>query len=93
MTTDKITPKRAHNVIMEGRKTLSVSGVADVGSFDEHMVVIFTDMGELTVKGTGLHIDKLSVETGDIALSGQIIGMMYTDEREKSGGFFGRIFR
>ena len=56
--------KIPHNVILEDRHTLSVSGVSDVDSFDEQTIIVFTDMGELTVSGTGLHINKLSIETG-----------------------------
>ena len=40
-----------HNIVLEDRKLLTVSGVSDVDSFDEETVVIFTDMGELTVEG------------------------------------------
>jgi hypothetical protein len=51
-----------------------------------------TDMGELTIKGTNLHIDRLNTDAGEAAISGQVYGLMYTDEREK-GGFLSRIFR
>lgn len=92
MADEKRMGSRPHNVIMENRKTLSVSGVSDVDSFDEQTVVIYTDMGELTVKGSGLHIDRLNTDIGEIALTGNIYGLMYTDEREK-GGLISRIFR
>ena len=90
---EKSVIKRPHNIIMEGRKNLSISGVKDVGSFDEHIIVLYTDMGELTIKGVSLHIEKISIETGDVLVTGQVFGMMYTDEREKGSGFFGRIFK
>lgn len=92
MADEKQTNNRPHNVIMENRKSLSVSGVSDVDSFDEQTVVIYTDMGELTVKGKGLHIDRLNIEIGEIELTGTIYGLMYTDERQKTG-FLGRILR
>lgn len=92
MAEDKRATARAHNVVMEGRKSLSMSGVTDVDSFDEQTVVVYTDLGELTVKGSGLHIEKMDIELGEIALTGNIFGLMYTDEREK-GGLFSRIFR
>jgi len=83
---------RSHNVIMENRKNLSVSGVSDVGSFDEQTIVINTAMGELTVKGSELHIERLNTDVGEVAVTGNIYGFMYTDEREKSG-FFAKLFR
>ena len=60
--------KAPHNVIMEDRHTLTVSGISDVDSFDEQTVIVFTDMGELTVKGEGLHINRLSLEVGEIMI-------------------------
>lgn len=92
MAEDKRMVNRTHNIIMENRKTLSVSGVSDVDRFDEQTVILYTDLGEMTVKGTGLHIERLNTEIGEIELTGNIYGLMYTDEREK-GGFFRRIFR
>lgn len=83
-----------HNVIMEDRKTVSITGVNDVDSFDESMIIAFTDLGELTVKGVGLHITKLTIETGELALSGEIQSLVYTnDHPQKQGNFFSRVFR
>ena len=61
-----------HHLVLEDRRALTVSGVSDVDSFDELTVVIYTEMGELTVKGQGLHINRLNVETGDLTLEGTI---------------------
>ncbi len=93
MSGDNEIIKRPNNIILENRKKLSVSGVKDVGSFDEHTVVAFTDLGELTVRGEKLHIDRLSVETGELTVSGNVNGFVYTDDRGRSGGFFGRILK
>ena len=81
------------NIILEDRKTLSVSGVSDVDSFDEQTVTVFTELGELSVRGADLHITKLSVETGELTLDGRIDALIYTQEQPKSGGFFARMFR
>ena len=92
MQEEKRGNNRPHNLIMENRKTLTVSGVDHVDSFDEQTVVMATVMGELTVKGNDLHIDKLNTDVGEVAISGSIYGLIYTDEREK-GGFLSRLFR
>ncbi len=92
MPEEKRMTSRPHNIIMEGRKSLSVSGVTDVESFDEQTVVLYTDMGQLTVKGNDLHIGQLNTDLGEIALTGNLYGLMYTDDREK-GNFLGRLFR
>ncbi len=82
-----------HHVILEDRRALTVSGVSDVDSFDEMTVIIYTDMGELTVKGEGLHINRLNIETGDLTLEGLVHSMTYTEVQSRSGGFFGRLFK
>lgn len=82
-----------HNVVLEDRKLLTVSGVADVDSFDEETVIVFTDLGELTVRGSNLHINRLSVEVGELTVEGNISALIYSDEAPKSGGFFSKVFR
>ena len=87
-------PAMPHNIILEDRRLLTVSGVADVDSFDERMVTVFTDMGELIVRGSDLHINRLSVETGELLLEGKITSLTYQEEAPKAaGGFFGKVFR
>lgn len=86
-------PKKVHNVILEDRRLLTVSGVTDVDSFDEETVVLFTELGELTIHGYNLHMNKLSVETGEVNVEGDIASLSYRDEVPRSGGLFGRIFK
>lgn len=93
MTDDKKTGLLPHNCILEDRKTLSVSGVNDVGSFDEQTIVAVTGYGELTVRGENLHITKLSLEIGELCIEGSISSLQYTDVAEKNVGFLSRVFR
>jgi len=82
-----------HNLVLEDRKMLTVSGVSDVDSFDEETVIVFTDLGELTVRGSNLHINRLSVEVGELTVEGNISALIYSQEAAKSGGFFSKVFR
>lgn len=83
-----------HNLILEGRKRLSVSGVTDVDSFDENTVLLYTNMGELTVKGSNLHVNDLSVTSGEMNIEGDIQAVIYGDkERQSPLGFIGKLFR
>ncbi|MDR1892028.1 MAG: sporulation protein YabP [Oscillospiraceae bacterium] len=93
MTEEKRSIKLPHNLVMEDRKTLMITGVSDVDSFDDQTVVVYTDLGELTVRGSNLHIGKLSVETGELNITGNIFALGYTDDREKRGGILGRLFK
>ena len=82
-----------HVLSLSDRRSLSVSGVQDVDSFDETTVLLYTEQGELTVKGTNLHINRLNIETGDLTLEGHIDSLTYADKPMRSGGFFGKLFR
>ena len=70
MAEEKKVFKTAHNVIMESRRNLTVTGVMDIDSFDEESVIVFTELGELTIRGANLHINKIDVNTGDLSMEG-----------------------
>ena len=76
----------SHNVILENRKKLSVSGVKDVLNFDEESVSLMTDCGKVTVKGSLLHVNKLSLETGEVTVEGRVDSLLYSDEEGKREG-------
>ncbi len=82
-----------HILTLSDRRSLTVSGVTDVDSFDDMTVILYTVQGELTVKGTMLHITRLNVETGDLMMEGQIDSLTYADMKAHTGGFFGKLFR
>ena len=81
-----------HNIIIEDRKKLTLSGVKDVISFDDETLLLETALGRLTVKGAGLHIVNFDTASGDLFAEGKIYAAVYTSE-EQSGGFFSRVFR
>jgi len=85
-------PETAHKLTLDGRGRLSVSGVSDVESFDEQMVVLATSRGTLVVRGEQLHLEMLSLEGGEVRMEGQVDSLTYeSDLRE--GGFLSRLFR
>lgn len=86
--------KRNHNVIMEDRKILTISGVTDVDSFDEKTICLYTVLGEMIIQGKDLHIDSMSVETGDMTINGDIWSVVYGDKDRKSPlSLLGKLFR
>ena len=85
--------EKAHNLILEGRKRLNISGVEDVESFDEESVVVYTTKGLLVVSGKDLHIEKLSLDGGDLAIEGEVDSLRYEEETKERGGFFSRMFK
>ena len=84
----------AHHIILEEREQLSVSGVEEVESFDENTIVMLTNRGTLIVRGEELHIEKLSLDGGDLKVEGTIDSLTYEDcGRDRGGGLFARLFR
>lgn len=77
MPEDKKAPKGPHTIILEDRRNLSITGVTDIDSFDEETVIVYTDTGELVVHGSGLHINKIDVDTGELTWNGEVTGMTY----------------
>lgn len=83
------------NLILENRNKLSISGVRDVLSFDDQIVIMETELGLLTVKGDNLKINKLSIDTSEVIIEGEINTLNYNDhtKKESEGGLFSKIFK
>lgn len=96
MMEDKKMPKTAvQNLILENREKLNISGVIDVESFNDEMVVVDTELGLLIIRGEDLHINKLSIDNSELSIEGYIISCEYNekDGRSKGMGFFAKMFR
>lgn len=83
--------QRSHTLSMENRDKLSLTGVEDVSGFDESLVVLTTSMGELTVRGEGLHIERIDLESGQLEVRGKVQELSY-DERVPKGTLWSRLF-
>lgn len=89
---EKVKPApKAHSITMDDRCKLTVTGVVDVESFDETMIVMNTSQGNLVVRGSGLHIGKIALDNGDMRVEGMISELSYEAENT-SGGFWSRLF-
>lgn len=81
-----------HNLILENRRRLAISGVTDAESFDENCISIYTEMGELVIKGKGLKVGEMSVETGNMSIEGDIKSIVYGDRhRNRKLTIWGKI--
>lgn len=80
-----------HKLSLEERKKLTVSGVAEVVSFEESAVVLRTARGVLLVRGQDLHLKTLSLDGGQVAVEGMVSALIYEESR-REGGFFTRLF-
>ena len=83
---------KTHNLILENKNKLNMSGVIRVENFDENEVQLLTHLGKLTLRGEQLHITRFNTETGEMLLDGNIYAVVYTTDKA-SGGFFSRLLR
>ena len=93
MEDKKAGPKKPQNLMLEDRRRMSVCGVDDMDSFDEQTIVLYTQLGELTVKGENLHMSKLSLETGEVEVEGDFYSFYYTENRPVGQGLLKRLFK
>ncbi|CAM3969045.1 sporulation protein YabP [Mesobacillus zeae] len=84
-----------HDVIMRGRRTLEISGVKQVESFDNEEFLLETVMGFLAIKGQNLQMKNLDVDKGIVSIKGKVFDLVYLDDQhgEKAKGFFSKLFR
>ncbi|MDO5125164.1 MAG: sporulation protein YabP [Ruminococcus sp.] len=83
-----------HNLILENRSRLMLSGVTDVDCFNEEEIRLFTQLGELTIRGRNLHINEMSVESGDISVEGDVWSLCYGEkDRKKKLSMLGKLFK
>ena len=80
-----------HHLVLEDREHLTVSGVEEVESFDETLIVMDTVQGVLVVRGEELHIEKLSLDGGDLKVEGLVESLTYEASRQGRGGFLSRL--
>ena len=92
MAADERNREMPHNIILEGREKLSISGVLDVQSFDEEQVLLETVRGMVVVRGQGLHVERLQLEAGELIVEGEIGLIEYDDSVQPRSSWFKRLF-
>lgn len=84
-----------HQIIIRGRKTLDITGVKHVESFDNEEFLLETNMGFLSIRGQHLQMKNLDVDEGKVSIQGRLDDLVYLDEQHgvKSKGLFGKLFK
>lgn len=80
-----------HKLTLTERSALTVTGVSEVVSFDEHAAILRTNLGTLVVQGQNLQLKQLTLEGGDVAVEGEISSLVYEQTRSQ-GSLFSRLF-
>ncbi len=87
---------KGHKLNINARKTATITGVNDVLSFDAGEVLLQTEQGILMIRGQELHVNRLTLEKGEVDIDGKIDSLTYSDagSYSKSGeSLFGRLFK
>lgn len=73
-------PHSIHTLAMEERKILHIGGLSDTVRFEDNIAVFYTTSGCVTVKGKNLAVSDLSIEKGELTLTGEINSISYGDK-------------
>lgn len=87
---------KAHKVLLANRKNGAFTGVVDVLSFDVAEILLETELGMLLIKGHDLHVNRLSLEKGEIDIEGRIDSLTYSEVKnmgKQAESILGRLFR
>lgn len=87
---------RQHKVILTDRTSGVLNGVLDILSFDINEILLETEQGILMIKGKDLHVNRLTLEKGELDITGRIDSLLYSDMAQKNKGnesLFGKLFR
>lgn len=87
---------RQHKMIITDRASGVLNGVLDILSFDINEILLETEQGMLMIKGKDLHVNRLTLEKGELDITGRIDSMIYSDMSPKgksNDSLFGRLFK
>ncbi len=88
---------RQHKIILNNRGTCALNGISDILSFDVNEILLETEMGMLMIRGMDLHVNRLTLEKGEVDLSGKIDSIQYSDVNKGKNGqgesLLGRLFK
>lgn len=91
--TDELASLQHHNLLLEDRKKVKLTGVTDVDSFDDSAVTAYTVQGELQIAGEDLRVLSFNNAMGELLLEGTFRSFCYLDNAPKKAGFFARLLR
>lgn len=85
-----------HKMILSNRRACSLNGVTDILSFDVSEILLETQLGMLMIRGRDLHVNRLTLEKGEVDISGEMDSFQYSDIKKGNGSkepLLHRLFR
>ena len=91
---DKNKTFKEQNIVIQNREKAVVTGVEDIHSFDDELVIVQTDLGILTIKGENLKMNKLNLENNELIIEGRTSAIAYSDATQnKKQGLMNKLFK
>lgn len=93
---ERTVSKSGHKMVLSNRKNGVLNGVIDVLSFDVGEILLETELGMLMIKGSDLHVSRLTLEKGEVDIEGRIDSLVYSDVKKASKqaeSLLGRLFK
>lgn len=93
---ERTASKSGHKMVLSNRKNGVLNGVIDVLSFDVGEILLETELGMLMIKGSDLHVSRLTLEKGEVDIEGRIDSLVYSDVKKPSKqaeSLLGRLFK
>ena len=86
-----------HRISLVNREVCAINGVSDVLSFDVGEVLLETEQGMLMIRGSELHVSRLTLEKGEVDIDGRIDSLTYSEQTASAGSkaesLLSRLFR
>ena len=77
-----------HDVSITSGRTLRMTGVRDVTSFDDRQILAQNSESDISIEGDGLKIERFDASSGELTVNGKIYGLNYygtaPDKKKKS---------
>ncbi len=84
----------SHSFSVTERKSIVISGIVKIESFDSEEFLIETIQGIMNIKGENLEVVKLDTYQGNISIRGKINSVIYIDENnKKEASILSRLFK
>ena len=85
-----------HSISLLEKKTLVITGVKKIDTFDQLHFLLDTTMGFMVIKGENLELIKLDTLSGNVTIKGIINSLEYlvdSSKKNREDSVFGRLFK
>ena len=96
MEENKLQGGKNHKVVINNRNLVALTGINDVMSFDANEILLDTVQGMLMIRGEELHVNRLSLEQGEVDVDGRVESFAYAEENaygKNGSSILSRLFK